>query len=39
MGGGAPGGCEKLPEVERTPAEIGGFSSVGLPPREFTGRV
>lgn len=36
IGGGAPDGWEKLPEIERMPADIGGFSSVGLPVREFT---
>lgn len=36
IGGGAPAGCEKLPEIERTPEDIGGFSSVGLPVRELT---
>lgn len=36
IGGGAPAGCEKLPEILRIPADIGGFSSVGLPVRELT---
>lgn len=36
IGGGGPG-CGKLPVIElRGPADIGGVSSVGLPPRELT---
>lgn len=36
IGGGAPAGWEKLPEMLRMPADIGGLSSVGLPVRELT---
>lgn len=38
IGGGAPEGCEKLPEILplRSPEESGGFSSVGDPPRDPT---